>query len=66
MGRALGFFLITHVHGPIGNKDLSQVLLVVFPEKQSSVIQLVSLFDGAMHLFKLDSVFVNLLILAIS
>lgn len=65
MGRALFFFLLHTVHGPIGNKDLSQVLLVVFPKKQTPVIQLLSLFDGAMHLFKLDNAFANVLILAI-
>lgn len=65
MGRALFFFLITHIHGPIGNKHLSEALLAVFPEKQTPVIQLLSLFDGAMHLFKLANVFVNVLILGI-
>ena len=65
MRRALVFFLLHTVHGPIGYKDLSQVLLVVFPEKQTPVIQLPSLFDGAMHFFKLDNIYVNVLILAI-
>lgn len=61
----VSFFLSHTVHRPTGNKDLSQLLLVVFPEKQTPVMQLLSLFDGAMHLFKLDNVFVNVLVLAI-
>lgn len=58
-------FLLHTVHRPTGNKDLSQFLLVVLPEKQTPAMQLLSLFDGAMHLFKLDNVFVNVLGLAI-
>ena len=63
MGRVLVFSLLPTVHRPTGNKDLSQVLLVVFPKKQTPVMQSLSLFDGAMHLCKLTNVFVNVLIL---